>query len=288
MTMRKPSRLAFTLLHLWHAAMAGGFLVAWLTGDEDTYAMHVFAGYAVLAAVAVRLVLGLTAPAGSPLRLPRPSMAATLEWLGRRRGRNPLHAWLGAAVLAAVGVAAATGALADGATWLEDPHEAVAEASLVAVFAHVGLVLFLHGGRRLLARLTPAAVVLALLAGPQAQAADPRAAVLERFAARARTEDAAFAGFSAERGEALFRTRWAGGDERTPSCTACHTDDPRRQGRNAKTGRPIEPVAVSANPRRFTDLEEIEKQFGRDCKSVLGRACTAREKGDYITFMTGQ
>ncbi|MEW5729546.1 MAG: DUF1924 domain-containing protein [Pseudomonadota bacterium] len=288
MSARKPPRLDLAILRLWHAVMAGGFLVAYLTGDEDTYAMHVFSGYAVLAAAAIRLVLGLLAPGGSPLRLPRPSMARTLEWMGNRRGRNPLYAWLGAAVLASVGLAAATGAVADVVVWLEDPHEALSEASLMAVFVHVGFILFVHGGKRLLARLATASAVVVALAAGQAQAADPRAAVLDHFATRARAADPAFAGFSAERGEALFRTKWAGGDERTPSCTACHTENPRRQGRNAKTGRPIEPVAVSANPKRFTDLDEVEKQFGRDCKSVLGRECTAREKGDYITFMKGQ
>lgn len=100
--------------------------------------------------------------------------------------------------------------------------------------------------------------------------------------------DAGHAGFSAQRGETLFRTQWKGGDERTPSCTACHTDNPRQPGRNAKTGRPIDPVAVSVNAKRFTDAGEVEKQFTRDCKNVLGRECTAREKGDYITFMMGQ
>lgn len=127
-----------------------------------------------------------------------------------------------------------------------------------------------------------AAVLLLPLA---AQAADPRRDALLADYAKA---DPGHAGFSAGRGETLFRTQWRGGDERTPACTACHTDNPRQSGRNAKTGRPIEPVAVSANPKRFTDAAEVEKQFGRDCKNVLGRACTAREKGDYITFMMGQ
>lgn len=121
-----------------------------------------------------------------------------------------------------------------------------------------------------------------------AHAADPRReAILAALAAQARADDAAFAGFDAARGETLFRSKGAGGDARTPSCTTCHTDNPRQAGQNAKTGRPIEPVAVSANPKRFTDAAEVEKQFGRDCKNVLGRACTAREKGDYITFMAG-
>jgi mono/diheme cytochrome c family protein len=121
------------------------------------------------------------------------------------------------------------------------------------------------------------------------QAADARRdAILSDYAGQAKKADPAFAGFDAKRGETLFRTKWAKGDERTPSCTSCHTDDPRNPGRNAKTGRPIEPVAVSANAKRFTDRDEVEKQFGRDCKGVLGRECTPIEKGDYITFMAGQ
>lgn len=133
------------------------------------------------------------------------------------------------------------------------------------------------------------AAVLAAAATPAlaGDAAD-RAALLEAYAAEAGAADAGFAGFSAQRGETLFRTRWSGGDARTPSCTACHTDDPRQPGRNAKTGRPIEPVAVSVAPSRFTDPDEVEKQFRRDCDAVLGRACTPLEKGDYITFMQEQ
>lgn len=122
-----------------------------------------------------------------------------------------------------------------------------------------------------------------------ALAADPRRdALLADYSAEARRADPVFTTFSAQRGETLFRTKWPGGDVRTPSCTACHTADPRQPGRNAKTGRPIAPVAVSVNPQRFTDKATVEKQFARDCKSVLGRDCTALEKGDYITFMAGQ
>lgn len=115
-----------------------------------------------------------------------------------------------------------------------------------------------------------------------------RDALLAGYATQAKKADAAFAGFSTQRGETLFRTKWAKGDERTPACTSCHTDNPRNAGQNAKTGRAIDPVAVSVNAKRFTDPEQVEKQFGRDCKSVLGRECTPLEKGDYITFMAGQ
>lgn len=126
--------------------------------------------------------------------------------------------------------------------------------------------------------------VAALAAGGAAE----RALILQGYAAKARAADPGFAGFSAARGEKLFRMNGAGDDPRTPACTSCHTADPRQRGRNAKTGRPIEPIAVSANPLRFTDATEVERQFTRDCKSVLGRACTAEERGDYITFMAGQ
>src|SRR3546814_7204255 len=75
-----------------------------------------------------------------------------------------------------------------------------------------------------------------------------RAAILSDYAAQARAADPGFAGFSAARGEVLFRGSRSGGDARTPSCTSCHTSDPRQPGRNAKTGRPIAPAPASAEP----------------------------------------
>lgn len=135
-----------------------------------------------------------------------------------------------------------------------------------------------------------AAAGLAVIALPVvAQSGDARRdAILANYAAKARAASPGFTAFSAQRGETLFRLKSAGGDPRTASCTACHTADPRQPGQNAKTGRPIEPVAVSVNPVRFTDAAKVEKQFTRDCKSVLGRECTPLEKGDYITFMAGR
>lgn len=141
-----------TLLKLWHAWVAGAFLVAYVTADEDTYSMHLFAGYAVLAAILVRLVVGLSVPASGPLRLPRPDVKAGLAWLSVRKGRHPLFAWFAVALLASVGLAAVSGALADGAAWLEEPHEALAEASLWVIFGHIAFVAFLYGGKRLLGR----------------------------------------------------------------------------------------------------------------------------------------
>lgn len=142
-------RQAFTLLRIWHAVFAGGYLVAYLTADEDTYAMHQFAGYLVLTALAVRLAFGLLAPVGHPLRLPRPSLNDIRTWLGRRRGRNPLFAWFAVALLAVVGVAAISGAVADYLPPVEDLHEAVAESSLWLIFAHIAFVTVMYSGRRI-------------------------------------------------------------------------------------------------------------------------------------------
>lgn len=118
---------------------------------------------------------------------------------------------------------------------------------------------------------------------------DPRRdAILAGYAAQAKAADADFSGFSAERGRALYMGPHQGGTGEADACAGCHTLDPRRPGQHVKTGRVIEPMAVSANPARFTDAADVEKRFRRDCKNVLGRACTPAEKGDFITFLAGQ
>ena len=42
------------------------------------------------------------------------------------------------------------------------------------------------------------------------------------------------------------------------------------------------------NAERFTDLAKTEKWFRRNCDTVLGRECTVIEKGNFLTFMSGQ
>lgn len=155
MSERAASRLSPMLLKAWHAWLAGAFLVAYVTADENTYAMHQFAGYAVLAAIVARLLAGLAAPAGSLWRLPRPGLRASLAWLSTRKGRHPLFAWCAAALLVSIGLAAATGALADGvASWLEHPHEAIAEASLWVILGHIAFVTWMYLGRKWIGRAT--------------------------------------------------------------------------------------------------------------------------------------
>ena len=126
---------------------------------------------------------------------------------------------------------------------------------------------------------------LVLAAGALAGAAQD--GLLAAWEAEARAADPAFAGFSADRGKAFFLARHAGGKPETPSCTTCHDPDPRAPGQT-RSGKPIDPMAVSVTPTRFTDLAEAEKWFGRTCRGVLGRECTAAEKGDFALYFIGQ
>lgn len=125
-----------------------------------------------------------------------------------------------------------------------------------------------------------AAVTLSLSA--TAQAGNPsRDRILQDLRAQAGSE------FSAQRGQALFQAKHTGGKEDTPSCTSCHGNAPQSSGQT-KAGKPIDPMAVSRTTDRYTDIEKVEKWFLRNCNSVLGRTCTAQEKGDFITFMSQQ
>ena len=72
------------------------------------------------------------------------------------------------------------------------------------------------------------------------------------------------------------------------SCVSCHGKDLRRPGRHVKTGKPIEPMALSVNPTRLNDPKKAEKWFRRNCRWTLGRECTPQEKGDFIHFITSQ
>lgn len=117
--------------------------------------------------------------------------------------------------------------------------------------------------------------------------AGPREDLLAQYATAARAEAPAFSGFSSARGEAFHTRKFSGGKPDSPACTSCHGDSPRSAGRTL-TGKSIDPVAVSAAPRRYTDPAKVEKWFKRNCNEVLGRACTAQEKGDWLSFMISQ
>lgn len=95
----------------------------------------------------------------------------------------------------------------------------------------------------------------------------------------------AVSALSPDRGEALYRTEHPGRDGKPVSCASCHTDNPKQAGRT-RVGKPIEPLAPSANRERFTDAAKVEKWFRRNCKDVLQRECSAQEKGDFVSWLS--
>lgn len=101
------------------------------------------------------------------------------------------------------------------------------------------------------------------------------------YAAQARQAAPGFSGFSAARGEQLYRSTH-GNDW---SCASCHGATPTDNGKHAKTGKAISPLSPAADAQRFSDKARVEKWFRRNCNDVMGRECTPLEKGDVIAFL---
>ncbi len=130
-------------------------------------------------------------------------------------------------------------------------------------------------------RIVTAFVAGLLVSGPAVQAGG----VATELKARYRAEGAG--PFSAARGQSMWTREFEHGGG-TRRCADCHTADLTRGGEHVRTGKPIEPLAPSANPERLTDMRKVEKWFRRNCKWTLGRTCTPQEKGDLLSFIQSQ
>jgi len=124
------------------------------------------------------------------------------------------------------------------------------------------------------------AIILFLACAPVAARADAIGTLLKDYESQGASR------FSAQDAEAF----WTKGNldpktGETRRCTTCHTEDLRRNGKHATTGKAIEPLAPSVNPKRLTDVEHIEKWFGRNCKWTLNRDCTPQEKGNVLVML---
>lgn len=104
-------------------------------------------------------------------------------------------------------------------------------------------------------------------------------------AAKANGKPFAVVPFSVDAGRQIFlMTRTWEGDSQ-PACSACHTDDPKNEGKHIETKKPIKPLAPAANPERFTDVQKVEENFAKHCREVYSRDCTASEKGNFLTYL---
>ncbi len=126
--------------------------------------------------------------------------------------------------------------------------------------------------------------LLGLLLVSLASHAETPQQIRQAYAADASAVQSAFTA-SAKRGEAFFHQRFTNNDK-MPACTSCHTDSPLKAGEHVVTGKAIRPLAVATNGERFSDPAKVEKWFGRNCKEVVGRACTPAEKADFVSYMS--
>ncbi len=128
-------------------------------------------------------------------------------------------------------------------------------------------------------RFLPVTAALALGVLVTGALAETPASFLERFNAEART--AGEGPGNAARGQEFFNQTH--GNEW--KCAACHGAVPTGKGEHAVTHKVIEPMAPAFNPQRFTDAAKADKWFRRNCKDVLSRECTAREKADVMAWL---
>jgi len=147
---RKPSPLELSILMAWHGLLSGGFLVAYLTG-EASYAMHVFSGLMVLAAIALRLIVGLAAAKGSPLRLPRLNTGGWGAWglapFDFQKMRRAINGAMAVAMLTLISLAALSGWAAHDLGLDDDLHEGLAEATPALIFVHIAIAVTFHALR---------------------------------------------------------------------------------------------------------------------------------------------
>ncbi len=135
------------LVRLFHWSLAVAFFTAWFS--EDVMWLHEAAGYVVLGLVAFRVIWGVVGPQHARftdfVRGPRAALAYLRDLgSGRARrylGHNPAGGLMVVALLVMLAVTGVTGWLAldarPGGDWLEELHEAIANATLLLVGLHV-------------------------------------------------------------------------------------------------------------------------------------------------------
>ncbi|PKO92452.1 MAG: hypothetical protein CVU15_04805 [Betaproteobacteria bacterium HGW-Betaproteobacteria-1] len=106
----------------------------------------------------------------------------------------------------------------------------------------------------------------------------------DKYEAISKNINPASTGLSANDGKAFFNREITVKGKQV-ACASCHTANPADTGKHIVTGKPIRPLAPSANPNRFADIEKVEKEFAAHCHDVIGRDCSAQEKGNFISYL---
>ncbi|MFZ2973952.1 MAG: cytochrome b/b6 domain-containing protein [Ferribacterium limneticum] len=156
-------------VRLGHWLMVGGFILAWLTSESETWRLvHAFSGSVVIAVALFRLPWGFIGSRYARfvdfVRGPG-SVVDYLRSLIRlepdhHTGHNPAGGW---AIMLLLGLGISTGLVGWamynelGGEWLEDLHEGLAATMLTVVFIHVAGVIsgsLLHGENLVRAMIT--------------------------------------------------------------------------------------------------------------------------------------
>jgi hypothetical protein len=100
----------------------------------------------------------------------------------------------------------------------------------------------------------------------------------------ARIQESAPLPLSAERGAEFWQQVGPNGIH----CSSCHGTNVKQPGEHIKTGKRLEPMALSENPNRLSDIKFVEKWLYRNCKAVWSRECNNQEKGDVLLWLSQQ
>src|SRR5512135_2830109 len=140
-------------VRVFHWMMVLAFAGAYLTAESERWRLvHVTLGYTLAGLVAFRVLWGLVGSRHARFASFVRGPGAVARYLGsllrgrpeRHVGHNPAGAWAIVALLALAAAVSATGWLnfnEIGGHWLEEAHEALANAMLALVAVHVGAVL---------------------------------------------------------------------------------------------------------------------------------------------------
>lgn len=136
-------------VRLFHWSLAALFIVAYATGDEIER-VHIAAGYTIAALLALRIVWGFAGPrharfssfVRSPYEVAIYLRDVAMLRAPRHIGHNPAGGIMILALIAMLGATCASGYMMTtdafwGAKWMEDVHEALANATLGLVIFHV-------------------------------------------------------------------------------------------------------------------------------------------------------
>ncbi|MGE5162301.1 MAG: cytochrome b/b6 domain-containing protein [Betaproteobacteria bacterium] len=154
MSARSDRTLVWDLpTRVFHWLLAATFAGAYLTSESERLRdVHMLLGYSAAGLVAFRVLWGLVGTRYARFTSLPLSPRAVLDYLKslltlsprHYLGHNPAGSWAILGMLALIAGTALTGwanAIELGPEWMEDVHEALANATLALIFVHVGAVI---------------------------------------------------------------------------------------------------------------------------------------------------